>query len=67
MLFISFSYALIEHQSFTVQWILVKTRAPTSMQKTCLFTLITQLFSERYGDDYYMDLALWLFLYPFYH
>ena len=43
---------------FKRQWTLIKTRAPTSMQKTCLFTL-TQLFLERYGDNYYMDLALW--------
>ena len=43
------------------QWGLIKTRAPISMQNTCLFTL-TQLFLERYGDDYYMDLALWFLI-----
>ena len=48
----------LSEEYFKRQWTLIKTRAPTSMQKTCLFTL-TQLFLERYGDNYYMDLALW--------
>ena len=48
----------LSEKYFKRQWTLIKTRAPTSMQKTCLFTL-TQLFLERYGDNYYMDLALW--------
>ena len=48
----------LSEECFKRQWTLIKTRAPTSMQNTCLFTL-TQLFLERYGDNYYMDLALW--------
>ena len=35
----------LSEECFNRQWSLIKTRAPTSMQKTCLFTL-TQLFLE---------------------